>query len=33
MCKKFSKEVVDKNYCFEDCLEDWIVINWAWEVK
>ena len=18
---------------FEECLEDWIVINWAWEVK
>lgn len=21
------------NYTFEDCLEDWIVINWAWEIK
>lgn len=33
MVKKFGKEVVEKNYCFEDCLEDWIVVNWAWEIK
>lgn len=33
MCKKFGKELVDKNYSFEDCLTDWIVVNWAWESK
>lgn len=32
MCKKFGKENVDKNYSFEDCLEDWKVIHWAQEV-
>jgi len=31
MCKKFGKEYVDKNYSFADCLDDWIVVNWAWE--
>lgn len=33
MCKKFGEDVVRHNYCFEDCLDDWIVVNWAWEVK
>lgn len=33
MCKKFGKEKVDETYTFEDCLEDWIVVNWAWAVK
>lgn len=33
MCKKFGKEHVDETYSFEDCLDDWIVVNWAWEVK
>lgn len=32
MCEKFGKEHVDKTYSFEDCLCDWIVVNWAWEV-
>lgn len=32
MCKKFGKEQVDKDYTFEDCLDDWIVVNWAWHV-
>jgi len=32
MCEKFGKEHVDANYCFEDCLVDWIVVHWAWEV-
>lgn len=22
----------NRDYCFEDCLEDWTVINWAWPV-
>jgi len=33
MCNKFGKEYVDKNYSFEDCLDDWRVVNWAWESK
>lgn len=33
MCQKFGKEYVDATYSFEDCLEDWQVIHWAWEVK
>lgn len=33
MCKKFSKDHVDKTYNFEDCLEDWKVVNYAWEVE
>jgi len=32
MNKKFGEQFVRKMYCFEDCLDDWIVINWAWEV-
>jgi hypothetical protein len=31
MCKKFGKEEVDTKYSFEDCLTDWLVVNWAWE--
>jgi hypothetical protein len=33
MCEKFGKEYVDQNYGFEDCLEDWITVNRAWESK
>jgi hypothetical protein len=33
MYEKFGKTYVDANYSFEDCLDDWIVVNWAWEVK
>jgi len=33
MCERFGKEHVDANYCFEDALDDWVVVNWAWEVK
>lgn len=32
MCEKFGKEHVDTNYCFEDCLEDWRIVHWAWPV-
>ena len=31
MCKKFGKDHVDANYCFEDCLEDWVIVHWAVE--
>ena len=33
MCKKFGKEEVDSKFTFEDCLDDWVIVNWAWEVK
>lgn len=33
MCEKFGKEHVDANYSFEECLADWQIVNWAWEVK
>lgn len=33
MCAKFGKEHVDATYSFEDCLQDWIVVNWGWESK
>jgi hypothetical protein len=33
MSEKFGKEHVEANYSFEDALEDWVVINWAWEVE
>lgn len=25
-------QVVDSNYSTKDCINDWIIINWAWEV-
>ena len=31
MCKKFGKEHVDSAYTKQDCIDDWIVIHWAWE--
>lgn len=33
MYAKFGKEHVDSNYCFEDCVEDFKIIHWAWEVE
>lgn len=33
MCKKYEQAYVDENYSFEDCLDDWIATNCAWEVK
>lgn len=32
MCEKFGQEHVDATYSFEECLEDWVVVHWAWEV-
>lgn len=32
MCEKFEQAYVDENYSFEDCLWDWRIVNWAWEV-
>lgn len=33
MCQKYEQSYVDQHYSFEDCLEDWITVHWAWEVK
>jgi len=33
MCKKFGKEVVDRDYSKQDCIQDWVVTHWAWESK
>jgi hypothetical protein len=33
MCNKFGKQIVDENYSFEECLDDWIVVYCAWESK
>jgi hypothetical protein len=33
MCIKFGKQIVDENYSFEECLDDWIVVYCAWESK
>jgi hypothetical protein len=30
MCNKFGKEYVEANYSKEDCIMDWIIVNWAW---
>lgn len=32
MIMKYGEEKFNQNWCFEDCLQDWIVVNWAWEV-
>ena len=31
MCKKYGKEHVDANFSKEDCIEEWVIIHWAWE--
>jgi hypothetical protein len=31
MCEKFGKEIVDRDYTKQDCIDDWVVVHWAWE--
>jgi hypothetical protein len=33
MCVRFGRQTVDEKYTFEDCLDDWIVVNWAYPAK
>lgn len=33
MCKKYGKEHVDETCSFEECLEDWCTVHWAWIVN
>ena len=29
--KRWGKEHFEANYSEKDCIEDWVVVNWAWE--
>ena len=31
--KRWGKEHFELNYSEKDCIEDWVVVNWAWEHK
>lgn len=31
MCDKYGKEHVDAHYTVQDCIDDWVVVHWAWE--
>lgn len=31
MCEKFGKDHVDATYTKQDCIDDWVVVHWAWE--
>lgn len=33
MCKKYERSYVDETYSPLDCLDDWIVLHWAWLVE
>lgn len=33
MCEKFEQAYVDINFTFEDCLYDWMVVHWGYEVS
>lgn len=33
MCEKYEQSYVDEHYSFPDCLDDWITVHWASEVK
>lgn len=33
MIAKFGREVYESTYSFKECVEDWLLTNWAWEVK
>ena len=31
MVAKYGQPEVEEKYCFEDCIQDWLVVNWGWE--
>jgi hypothetical protein len=33
MILKYGEERFKANYSEKDCIEDWAVVNWAWEVE
>lgn len=32
MCEQYEQAYVDETYCFEDCLEHWVIKHRAWPV-
>ena len=33
MILKYGKEHFEANYSEKDCIDDWMVVNWAWETN
>lgn len=33
MCAKYGRDIVDTNYTKQDCIDDWVTINWAYETS
>ena len=33
MCEKYGKDYVKENFTNKDCIDDFIAVNWAYEVK
>lgn len=31
--KKYGVEEAKRRFCFDDCLDDWIAVNMAWESR
>lgn len=31
MIEKYGQEEFEKNWSVRDCIDDWIVVHWAWE--
>jgi hypothetical protein len=31
MIAKYGQEQFDKGWSREECIEDWVTVNWAWE--
>jgi hypothetical protein len=31
MCAKFGQSQVDAHWQFEDFLDEWVVVHWAWD--
>lgn len=31
MIKKYGQEYFDTTFSVKECIEDWIVVHWAWE--
>lgn len=30
MIEKYGQEEFDANWCRKDCIDDWVVVHWAW---
>jgi len=33
MIEKYGQEEFDKTWSKKECIEDWVVVHWAWESK